>query len=119
MELLNVENLCQIYGKGENEVRAVDVVSFSVSKGQMVAIIGASGSGKSTLLHMIGAVDRPTSGKIWLDGQAVPTLNPLYLQTGQGEYCSLPCLFWLFQISLEISCPLLNTQIFCHCQTEK
>ena len=71
MELLKVENLCKIYGKGENEVRAVDGVSFSVPKGQMVAIIGASGSGKSTLLHMIGVVDRPTSGKIYLDGQDV------------------------------------------------
>ena len=71
MELLKVEELCKIYGKGENEVKAVDGVSFSVPKGQMVAIIGASGSGKSTLLHMIGAVDRPTSGKIFLDGQDV------------------------------------------------
>lgn len=71
MELLKVENLCKIYGKGENEVKAVDGVSFSVPKGQMVAIVGASGSGKSTLLHMIGAVDRPTSGKIWFDGQDV------------------------------------------------
>ena len=71
MELLKIEDLCKIYGKGENEVRAMDGVSFSVPKGQMVAIVGASGSGKSTLLHMIGAVDRPTSGKIWLDGQDV------------------------------------------------
>ena len=71
MELLKVENLCKVYGKGENEVRAVDGVSFSVPKGQMLAIVGASGSGKSTLLHMIGAVDRPTSGKIYLDGQDV------------------------------------------------
>ena len=71
MELLKVENLCKIYGKGENEVKAVDGVSFSVERGQMVAIIGASGSGKSTLLHMIGAVDRPTSGRILLDGQDV------------------------------------------------
>ena len=71
MELLKVENLCKVYGKGENEVRAVDGVSFSVPRGQMVAIVGASGSGKSTLLHMIGAVDRPTSGKIYLDGQDV------------------------------------------------
>lgn len=71
MELLKVEELCKVYGKGENEVKAVDGVSFSVPKGQMVAIIGASGSGKSTLLHMIGAVDRPTSGKIYLDGQDV------------------------------------------------
>jgi len=71
MELLKVENLYKVYGKGENEVKAVNGVSFSVPKGQMVAIIGASGSGKSTLLHMIGAVDRPTSGKIYLDGQDV------------------------------------------------
>ncbi len=71
MELLKVENLYKVYGKGENEVKAVDGVSFSVPKGQMVAIVGASGSGKSTLLHMIGAVDRPTSGKIFLDGQDV------------------------------------------------
>lgn len=71
MELLKVEELCKVYGKGENEVRAVDGVSFSVPRGQMVAIVGASGSGKSTLLHMIGAVDRPTSGKIYLDGQNV------------------------------------------------
>lgn len=71
MELLKVENLCKVYGKGENEVRAVDDVSFGVPKGQMVAIVGASGSGKSTLLHMIGAVDRPTSGRILLDGQDV------------------------------------------------
>ena len=71
MELLHVENLCKVYGKGENEVRAVDGVSFSVPKGQMVAIVGASGSGKSTLLHLLGAVDLPTSGKIFLDGQDV------------------------------------------------
>lgn len=71
MELLKVENLCKVYGKGENEVRAVDDVSFGVPKGQMVAIVGASGSGKSTLLHMIGAVDRPTSGRILLDGQDI------------------------------------------------
>ena len=75
MELLHVENLCKVYGKGENEVRAVDGISFSVPRGQMTAIIGASGSGKSTLLHMIGAVDRPTSGKIYLDGQDVFAQN--------------------------------------------
>lgn len=75
MELLKVENLCKVYGKGENEVKAVNGVSFSVPKGQMVAIVGASGSGKSTLLHMIGAVDRPTSGKIWLDGQDIFAQN--------------------------------------------
>ena len=75
MELLKAENLCKIYGKGENEVRAVDGVTFTVSKGQMLAVVGASGSGKSTLLHLLGAVDRPTSGKIWLDGQDVFAQN--------------------------------------------
>jgi putative ABC transport system ATP-binding protein len=75
MEFLRIENLCKVYGKGENEVRAVDNVSFTVPKGQMTAIVGASGSGKSTLLHMIGAVDRPTSGKIWLDGQDIFAQN--------------------------------------------
>lgn len=75
MEFLKAENLCKIYGKGENEVRALDNVSFSVPKGQMTAVIGASGSGKSTLLHILGAVDKPTSGKVWLDGQDVFAQN--------------------------------------------
>ena len=68
MEILRVENLSKIYGKGENEVRALDDVSFSVEKGQFVAIIGPSGSGKSTLLHILGGVDRPTAGKVFLEG---------------------------------------------------
>ncbi len=71
MEMLKIENLSKIYGKGENEVRALDDVSFSVEKGEMTAVIGPSGSGKSTLLHILGGVDRPTSGKIYLDGQDV------------------------------------------------
>ena len=71
MELLKIENLTKIYGSGENEVRALDNVSFSVEKGEFLAIIGPSGSGKSTLLHILGGVDRPTSGKVWLDGQDV------------------------------------------------
>ena len=71
MELLKVENLCKNYGSGENMVKALDNVSFSVPKGQMTAIIGPSGSGKSTLLHIIGGVDRPTSGKVYVDGQDV------------------------------------------------
>ncbi len=75
MELLNIENLCKIYGKGENEVKALDDVSFSVPKGQMTAVIGPSGSGKSTLLHILGGVDRPTSGKVFLDGQDVYAQN--------------------------------------------
>ena len=75
MEILNVEHLSKIYGQGENEVRALDDVSFSVEKGQFVAIIGPSGSGKSTLLHILGGVDRPTSGKVWLEGQDVFAQN--------------------------------------------
>ena len=75
MELLRIENLCKTYGKGENEVRALDNVSFTVPKGQMTAVVGPSGSGKSTLLHIIGGVDRPTSGKVWLDGQDVFAQN--------------------------------------------
>lgn len=71
MEILRVENLTKVYGKGENEVRALDGVSFSVEKGEFVAIIGPSGSGKSTLLHILGAVDEPSSGKIFMDGKDV------------------------------------------------
>ena len=75
MEILKVENLCKVYGKGENEVRALDNVSFSVSKGEFVAIIGPFGSGKSTLLHIIGGVDKPTSGKVYMDGCDVYSQN--------------------------------------------
>ena len=71
MEILRVENLTKVYGKGENEVRALDGVSFSVEKGAFVAVIGPSGSGKSTLLHILGGVDRPTSGKVFMDGKDV------------------------------------------------
>ena len=75
MELLRVEHLSKIYGKGENEVRALDDVSFTIEKGQFVAIIGPSGSGKSTLLHILGGVDRPTSGKVFLEEQDVYAQN--------------------------------------------
>lgn len=75
MELLRIENLCKTYGKGENEVKALDNVSFTVPKGQMAAVVGPSGSGKSTLLHILGGVDRPTSGKVYLDGQDVFAQN--------------------------------------------
>ena len=75
MEILKVENLNKIYGKGENEVKAVNNVSFSVQKGEFVAIVGASGSGKSTLLHLLGGVDRPTSGRVFIDGQDIYRLN--------------------------------------------
>ncbi len=75
MEILKVENLTKIYGKGSTEVRALDHVSFQVEKGEFVAIVGASGSGKSTLLHLIGGVDRPTEGKVFIDGKDIYSYN--------------------------------------------
>lgn len=77
MEILRVENLCKTYGKGENQVKALDNVSFSVERGEFVAIIGPSGSGKSTLLHILGGVDRPTSGTVYMDG------NDIYAKTDE------------------------------------
>lgn len=71
MEILKVENLTKKYGSGENEVRALDGISFSVEKGEFVSIIGPSGSGKSTLLHILGGVDRPDSGKVYMNGQDI------------------------------------------------
>jgi putative ABC transport system ATP-binding protein len=72
---LEVSHLSKVYGKGETAVRALDDVSFSVEKGEFVAIVGASGSGKSTLLHLLGCVDRPTSGEVFIDGQNVYNLS--------------------------------------------
>ena len=69
MEILKVENLTKIYGKDNNKVIALSNVSFKVEKGEFIAIVGASGSGKSTLLHLIGGVDRPTNGKVYIDGE--------------------------------------------------
>ena len=75
MEILKVEHLSKVYGKGENKVVALDDVSFSVEKGEFVAIVGASGSGKSTLLHLIGGVDRPTKGEVFIAGKNIYQLN--------------------------------------------
>ena len=75
MEILKVENLCKVYGKGNTKVDALDHVSFTVDKGEFIAIVGSSGSGKSTLLHILGGVDRPTSGKVYVDGIDVYKLN--------------------------------------------
>lgn len=74
-KILRVENLTKIYGEGENAVRALDGVSFSVQKGEFVAVMGASGSGKSTLLHLLGGVDRPTAGKVYVGGVDVYAQN--------------------------------------------
>ncbi|WP_456276684.1 ABC transporter ATP-binding protein [Bacillus sp. AK128] len=79
MNILRIENLSKIYGKGETAVKALDNVSFSVKKGEFVAIIGPSGSGKSTLLHLLGGVDRPTSGKVFVDDTDIYKLNETQL----------------------------------------
>lgn len=75
MEILRVEDLVKTYGSGENEIFAVDHISFSVEKGEFVVIIGASGSGKSTLLHLLGGVDRPTAGKVLIEGNDIYAMN--------------------------------------------
>ena len=75
MEILKVDNLTKIYGKDSTEVVALDHISFSVEKGEFIAIVGASGTGKSTLLHLIGGVDRPTSGKVFIDGKDIFNFN--------------------------------------------
>ena len=75
MEILKVEHLTKKYGKGENEVIAVNDISFTINKGEFVAIVGSSGSGKSTLLHLLGGVDRPTSGKVFIEGKNIYELN--------------------------------------------
>lgn len=75
MEILKVENLTKIYGKGDTKVIALDNVSFKVNKGEFVAITGSSGSGKSTLLHLMGGVDRPTSGKVFIDGKDIYSMS--------------------------------------------
>ena len=75
MEILRASHLCKTYGKGENEVRALDDVCFSIEKGEFVAIVGTSGSGKSTLMHILGGVDRPDSGSVYMDGQDIYKQN--------------------------------------------
>lgn len=89
MEILRVEHLSKVYGSGENAVHALDDVSFSVEKGQFLAIIGPSGSGKSTLLHILGGVDRPTEGKVWLNGQDIYAQNEDQLAIFRRRYVGL------------------------------
>lgn len=111
MEILRVENLTKIYGKDDIAVTALDNVSFSVESGQFVAIIGPSGSGKSTLLHMIGGVDQPTSGKVFIDGTDVYSLNRTKLAIFRRRQIGLIYQFYnlipVLNVEENITLPLL------------
>lgn len=99
MEILRVENLCKEYGKGQTKVKALDNVSFSVEKGEFVAIVGASGSGKSTLLHLLGGVDRPNSGKLTKIIKIRCKLSTIYKQRSESRRnnpkCSKKCIKYM------------------------
>ena len=111
MEVLRIEHLSKIYGSGENEVRALDDVSFSVEKGQFLSIIGPSGSGKSTLLHILGAVDRPTSGKVFLNGEDVFAQNEEQLAIFRRRQVGLVYQFYnlipVLNVTENLTLPLL------------
>lgn len=111
MEILKVEDLCKTYGKGETLVKALDHVSFSVEKGEFVAIVGASGSGKSTLLHILGGVDHPTSGKVYVDGEDVYQLNEANLAIFRRRQVGLIYQFYnlipILNVTENITLPIL------------
>jgi len=111
MEILKVENLSKTYGKGDNEVKALDNVSFTVQKGEFVAIIGPSGSGKSTLLHILGGVDKPTSGKVFMDGKDVYAQNDTQLAIFRRREVGLIYQFYnlipVLNVSENITLPVL------------
>lgn len=111
MEILRAENVSKIYGNGDNEVRALDEVSFSVQKGEFVAIIGPSGSGKSTLLHILGGVDRPSSGKVYVDGEDVYAQNADQLAVFRRRQVGLIYQFYnlipVLNVTENITLPLL------------
>ena len=111
MEILKVVDLCKTYGKGDNMVRALDHVSFSVEKGEFVAIIGPSGSGKSTLLHILGGVDTPNSGKVFLDGIDVFSQNEEQLAIFRRRYVGLVYQFYnlipVLNVEENITLPML------------
>ena len=110
MDILKVENLTKIYGKDTTEVVALDNASFSVGKGEFVAIVGASGSGKSTLLHLLGGVDRPTSGKVFVDGKDIFELNDDELAVFRRQQIGLIYQFYnlipILNVEENISLPL-------------
>lgn len=111
MEILRVENLTKIYGKGETAVRALDHVSFTVEKGEFIAVIGPSGSGKSTLLHMLGGVDIPTEGKVYIDGTDIYSLNESKLAIFRRRQIGLIYQFYnlipVLNVEENITLPLL------------
>ncbi len=111
MEIVRVEGLSKVYGKGETAVKALDNVSFSVKKGEFVAIIGPSGSGKSTLLHLLGGVDRPTSGKVFIDNTDIYSLNETNLAIFRRRQIGLIYQFYnlipVLTVEENITLPLL------------
>lgn len=111
MEILRVEDLKKTYGKGETLVKALDGVNFKIDKGEFVAIVGASGSGKSTLLHLLGGVDRPTSGKIIIDGEDVYNLNETNLAIFRRRQVGLIYQFYnlipILNVTENITLPIL------------
>ncbi len=111
MEILRVENLTKVYGTGEAAVKALDGVSFSVQKGEFVAIVGSSGSGKSTLLHVLGGVDRPTSGKVFVDNTDIYALNETKLAIFRRRQVGLIYQFYnlipVLDVEENITLPLL------------
>lgn len=111
MEILRVENLCKTYGTGEAAVKALDNVSFTVSKGEFVSIVGSSGSGKSTLLHILGGVDRPTSGKVFVDNTDIYSLDESRLAIFRRRQVGLIYQFYnlipILDVEENITLPLL------------
>jgi putative ABC transport system ATP-binding protein len=111
MEILRVENLSKVYGSGAAQVKAIDGASFSVNRGEFVAVVGASGSGKSTLLHMIGGVDRPTAGKVFVDNTDIYSLNETNLAIFRRRQVGLIYQFYnllpILNVEENITLPLL------------
>jgi len=114
MEILKIEQLSKVYGSGETAVKALDDVSFSVRKGEFVAIIGPSGSGKSTFLHMLGGVDRPTSGKVWIENTDIYALNETQLAVFRRRQIGLIYQFYnlipVLTVEENMTLPLLLDQ---------